>query len=58
MFMDKKILLACAKNTTEYIKNNNGGNFTGFIVDIIRYVNKQKWTVNKRLGNYGEFYLM
>jgi len=25
MFMDKKILLACAKNTTEYIKNNNGG---------------------------------
>lgn len=50
MFMDKKILLACAKNTTEYIKNNNGGNFTGFIVDIIRYVNKQKMDSKQKAG--------
>ncbi|NLU25614.1 MAG: hypothetical protein GXX00_00395 [Hungateiclostridium thermocellum] len=50
MFIDKKILLACAKNTTEYIKNNNGGNFTGFIVDIIRYVNKQKMDSKQKAG--------
>lgn len=41
MLRNKKTLLECARNTAEYIKKNGGGNFAGFIVDIIRYVDRQ-----------------
>jgi len=41
MLRDKKALLACARDAAEYINNTGGGDFSGFILDIIRYVDKQ-----------------
>lgn len=42
MLTKKKLLLSSAKNTAEYIRKNGGGNFAGFILNIIRRIDKQQ----------------
>lgn len=54
MLMGKKRLLACAKNTAEYINSIGGGNFAGFIVDIIRFANKQYVDNEQKVGKLWE----
>lgn len=54
MIRDKRDLLICADNTSNYINREGGGSFIPFILDVIDFLDRRDMDEEKKVGQLWE----